>query len=74
MEPEFFASSGRETSVSSGIIPRATPSLSIPLEELGFPASFDKNPRFLSREEPLRKSWTRIYNLKSQNNEQFVDQ
>ena len=46
MELEFFVSSGRETSVSSGIVPRATPSLSIPLGEVGFPASLDKNPRF----------------------------
>ena len=47
MDPEFFASSGRETSFFSGIVPRATPSLSIPFEEFGFPASFDKNPRLL---------------------------
>ena len=48
MEPAFFASSGGKTSFSSGIRPRATPSLSIPLEELVFPARFDKNPRFSS--------------------------
>ena len=35
-----FASSGRETSFSSGIVPRATPSLSIPLEEPDLSSKF----------------------------------